>query len=389
VDPSKFVAPQVGEVVPSIGPDGTYSAFIPRPIPRALELAPSTVSVLSKADMALGRLAGAGRLLPNPHILANAYVVREAVSSSAIEGTQASIPDIYRAAAVGETSTSRGDVAEVRNYIDALNQGLTRLGTLPISKRLVAEIHAVLLSGVRGRERTPGEFRRSQNYIGSPDDRPQSAVFVPPPPGEPMEHALADWEKFSHESIDLPLLVRCALLHYQFETIHPFLDGNGRLGRLLIVFFLVEQGALPSPLLYLSSYFEQRRSDYTGRLQAVRERGEIQEWLQFFLHGVEVQATDAVARAERLADLRERYRHELAGTRSRATEVVDLLFENPIASAPGVAASLGITGEGAKYLIMQLEERSILRPFESYPGRRKTWLAEDILEIVAEDQGGG
>jgi Fic family protein len=375
----------MGEVVPSFGPDGTYSAFIPSPIPRFLELVPSTVAVLSKADMALGRLAGAGRLLPNPHILANAYVVREAVSSSAIEGTQASIPDVYRAAAVGEKSTTRGDVAEVQNYIDALNQGLARLGTLPISKRLVAEIHAVLLRGVRGRERTPGEFRLSQNYIGSPDDRPQSAVFVPPPPGEPMERALADWEKFSHENIELPLLVRCALLHYQFETIHPFLDGNGRLGRLLIVFFLVEQGALPSPLLYLSSYFEQRRSDYTDRLQAVRERGEMQGWLQFFLHGVEVQATDAVARAERLADLREGYRHQLAGTRSRAAEVVDLLFENPIASAPAVAASLGITGQGAKYLITQLEERAILRPFEAVPGRRNTWLAEAILDIVAED----
>jgi Fic family protein len=380
MDPSKFVAPWVGAVVPAIGPDGTYHAFIPAPVPRDFALEPATVSALSKADMALGRLPGAGRLLPNPHILVSPYVLREAVSSSAIEGTQASVSDVYRVEA-GEES-DRGDVQEVRNYVAAMTIGLERLRTLPISKRLVADIHRILLTGVRGRERTPGEFRRTQNFIGSPDDRPATAVFVPPPPGEHMEKALADWEAFHHEDSGLPLLVRCALLHYQFETIHPFLDGNGRLGRLLIVFLLVEQGALPNPLLYLSSYFEHRRIDYNDRLQAVRERGELQEWVQFFLNGVEVQAVDAVDRAERLADLREEYRRRLIGTRSRAPEVVDMLFDNPYTSGPAVAARLGVTWQGAKNLLTQLEERKVLRPYSARPGGRRVWIAEEILRAI-------
>jgi Fic family protein len=380
MDPKLFVVPAMGEVVPAIGPDGTYFAFVPAPIPRQVHLLDETVAALSRADMALGRLAGAGRLLPNPHILVSPYVLREAVSSSAIEGTQASVSDMYRAEAEGE---SREDVLEVRNYIAALNQGLGLLGTLPISKRLAAEIHGVLLRGVRGRERTPGEFRTTQNYIGSPDDRPQTAVFVPPPAGEPMERALGDWERFHHEDHQLPLLIRCALLHYQFETIHPFLDGNGRLGRLLIVFFLVAQNALPQPLLYLSAYFERNRREYTERLQSVRERGEIQEWLRFFLTGVEAQAIDAVERAEKLADLRESYRRALAGTRSRAPEVVDLLFESPIVSAPQIAARLGVSGQGAKYLIDHLQRKGLVSDYGERLGRRRSWVADQILEAVS------
>jgi Fic family protein len=380
MNPTRFAAPDWGHVRPVIGPDETYEAFVPQPIPRAVDLAAATVSALSRADLALGRLAGAGRLLPNPHILVSPYVLREAVSSSAIEGTQASVSDVYEAAAEG---TRRGDVAEVTNYVDALETGLARLAELPISKRLVAEIHGVLLTGVRGRERTPGQFRTTQNFIGSPDDRPQTAIFVPPAPGNDMETALADWERFVHDDIEMPLLVRCALLHYAFETIHPFLDGNGRLGRLLIVFFLMEKQALPSPLLYLSAFFEQNRTDYTSRLQAIRERGELQEWLRFFLRGVEVQATDAVDRAERLADLRERYRRDLAGIRSRAAEVVDLLFENPIATGPFVAERLVMSWQGAKNLLEQLESFRIVRPYRSPAGGRRSWIADEVLEAVS------
>lgn len=379
MDPSRFTVPSSGSVVPAIGPDGTYFAFIPTPIPRELDLESETVAALSRADMALGRLAGAGRLLPNPHILVNPYVLREAVSSSAIEGTQASVSDVYRAEAKGET---KEDVAEVRNYVRALNAGLERMKDLPISKRLAAEIHGILLRGVRGRERTPGEFRTTQNFIGSPDDRPQTAVFVPPPAGDAMEVALRDWETFHHEGNGLPILVRCALLHYQFETIHPFLDGNGRLGRLLIVFFLVHEGALPSPLLYLSSYFEQNRREYTDRLQAVREAGELQQWLRYFLRGVEVQAADAVERAERLADLREKYRRQLAGTRSRAAEVVDLLFEYPIISVPVVSQRLGLSAPGARNLLEIVERHEVIKDLGERLGRRRTWTSDEIIEAV-------
>lgn len=381
MDPSLFVVPEMGTVEPTIGPDGTYFAFMPAPVLRSLHLSDETVAALSRADMALGRLAGAGRLLPNPHILVSPYITREAVSSSAIEGTQASVSDVYRAEAEGE---DREDVLEVRNYISALNQGLALLASLPISKRLVSEIHGVLLRGVRGRERTPGQFRTTQNFIGSPDDRPHTAVFVPPPAGQPMEDALADWERFHHEPNALPLLVKCALLHYQFETIHPFLDGNGRLGRLLIVFFLVEQRALPQPLLYLSSYFERNRRDYTERLQAVRERGQIQEWLRFFLAGVEAQAADAVDRAERLADLREKFRRVTAGSRSRAAEVVDVLFESPIVTAPLIAARLRLSGQGAKYLLEYLAARGVVTDYGERLGRRRSWIASEILLAVTD-----
>lgn len=380
VDANKFVAPGAGRVVPAIGPDGTYSAFIPSPLPRQFDLTPATVMLLSKADTALGRLAGAGRLLPNPNLLITPYVTREAVSSARIEGTQASISDVFEAA---DEETPSPDVLEVRNYIAALNQGLELLTGLPVSKRLIGDIHRTLLRGVRGREKTPGEFRLTQNFIGSSNDKPQTAVFVPPPPGEHMETALADWERFANaDDLEIPLLVQCALLHYQFETIHPFLDGNGRLGRLLIVFFLVERTVLPQPLLYLSRFFEENRREYTDRLQAVRERGELQEWVQFFLKGVAVQGVDAVERAERLADLRERHRQKLIGSRSRATEVVDYLFANPITTGPQVASRLGMTLQGAKNLLLQLQALGILEPLETGRAGRRRWLASDVLEVI-------
>jgi Fic family protein len=313
-------------------------------------------------------------------MLLNPYITREAVASSSIEGTQASISDLFDATA--EEGAPQGDVKEVQNYVRALTRGLDLLPELPVSQRLVREIHRVLLEGVRGRERTPGEFRQHQNWIGlSTNDRLTDAVFVPPPPDE-MNVALDDWERFNHEEVEIPLLVRCALLHYQFETIHPFVDGNGRLGRLLIVFFLVEKGLLPQPLLYLSSFLEANRREYYERLQAVRERGELEEWIRFFLRAVEVQAKDAVERAERLIDLREQYRTQLTGTRSRAPEVVELLFENPILTAPFTAHRLGITHQGALKLLRQLTTRGIVREAARSTGPRKRWIADGVIRAL-------
>lgn len=378
MDPTRFTSSDMGRVTRTLGAHGFYT-FIPEPIPRQLALSARTVMLLSEADLALGRLAGAGPLLPNPHILVAPYITREAVSSTRIEGTQASISDIFDATARGLRET--GDIREVTNYIRALELGLTLLPEIPLSRRLVCQIHAQILEGVRGGERLPGEVRTSPNWIGSPDNRPDTAVFVPPPADE-MNDALSDWQEFLHEDIDLPVLVRAALIHYQFETIHPFLDGNGRLGRLLIILFLVEKGLLPQPLLYMSSYFEARKGDYYDRLQAVRERGELQEWVQFFLHGVAVQATDAVERAERLADLREVYRGRLQGSRSRAGEVVELLFENPIATAKFAANRLGITPQGAHLLLQQLERSGVLIEWRRVPGRAKRWLAPEIMDVL-------
>ena len=374
MDPTSFSASTLGTVVKTPGAHG-FHTFVPAALPRRFSLGDQTVLLLSEADRALGRLAGAGRLLPNPHLLVRPYVAREALASSRIEGTQASLSDVFDATALGDET---GQVREVTNYIRALERGLTELARLPISMRLLCSIHEELLRGVRGQERLPGEVRRSPNWIGSPDNRPETAIFVPPPVDE-MHRALTDWERFIHEDVPIPPLVKCALLHYQFETIHPFLDGNGRLGRLLIVFYMVEQDLLPDPLLYISAYFEAHRSDYYDRLQAVRERGEVEEWTQFFLRAVAVQAGDAIRRAERLADLREQYRQAAARTRSRAGEVVDLVFENPVLTTNFVAHRLDVTPQGALNLIRRLEDGGILTEHERVPGRSMRWVADAVL----------
>jgi Fic family protein len=344
--------------------------------------APESVLALSIADGALGRLAGAGRQLRDPNLFVRPYMTREALASSRIEGTQASLSEVFQADASDEGVTV--DVREVWNYRTAMEAGLAALATEPIAGRLVREIHATLLQGVRGEGRSPGEFRDNPVWIGSPTDTPENAVYVPPFRVEMLE-AWRDWEEFANSRPRLPILVQCALLHYQFETIHPFFDGNGRLGRLLIVFFLIERGLLPAPLLYISSYLEENRRDYYERLQSVRERGEIQEWLQFFLTAVSVQAEDAVARVESLIDLREAYRAQLAGSRSRAVEVVDLLFANPIIAARSVEQVLGVTNQGAHNLIRQLERRGWLRQLPAVGrGGRNLWLAPEILAAVEE-----
>jgi Fic family protein len=378
--PEDFNAPQIGRVKRGLGQWGFWY-FHPEPIPRALELAAETVMALSNADTALGRLAGAGRLLRDPHLLVRPYVAREALASSRIEGTQASLSDVFQAAAAGGSAPD-SNVREVENYILAMETGLQLLENLPISNRVLRTIHATLLQDVRGRERRPGEFRDSPVWIGSPTDSPENATYVPPLPGE-MHEALGDWERFANEGPKMPLLVQCALLHYQFETIHPFLDGNGRLGRLLIVFFLLQQRRLPAPLLYISPYLEEHRAEYYDRLQAVRERGELQEWIQFFLTAVAAQAEDAVTRAEQLIDLRERYRSELTGSRSRAVEVVDLIMENPIISSLTIRQRLQVTNQGAHNLIMQLERRGLIERLGRFGrGGRNFWLAREVFTIL-------
>ncbi len=362
-----------------------FYAFVPAPIPRKLLLDGDTVLALSRADTAIGRLAGAGRLLPNPHLLVNPYMTREAVASSGIEGTQTSVSEVLEANATGQ-SLPGSDVREVQNYISALTEGIRRLTEIPLCLRLLREVHAVLMRGVRGQERQPGEFRTSPNWIGSPTDTPDNATFVPPLPDD-MRRSLDDLEQFLNEDVPLPVLIRCALLHYQFETIHPFLDGNGRLGRLLAVFYLVQQEVLPQPLLYLSPYFEDHRSEYYARLQAVREQGRIQEWLQFFLTAAAVQAADAVSRAERLGDVRERYRRDLAatGSRSRAGEVVDLMMDNPYITVGRVQKALGVTQPGALSLLRRIEQRGWLQDRgTSGKGGRVVWVAPEVLGVIEE-----
>lgn len=386
MDPERYRAPEFGHPTKTPGRHGFW-AFNPAPLRRDLQLDPETVLALSEADTALGRLGGAGRLLPDTKMLVGPYITREALASSRIEGTQASLSEVFQANAAGDKQ-SRTDVREVQNYIEAMHRGLARLGDLPICVRLLREIHAVLLEDVRGQERFPGEIRTTPNWIGSTTDRPETATYVPPADVETVTAALTDWEEFANDPAPrLPALVRCALLHYQFETIHPFLDGNGRLGRLFVVFFLVHEGRLPHPLLYVSAYLERNRSAYYDGLQAVREEGRIQDWLQFFLTAIAVEANDAVDRVERLCDLRERYRRELATQRSRAAEVVDVALSNPVLTVQLVRDHLSttkpITHQGSMNLIRLLEARGWLRPLGKFgQGGRRYWTAPEVMSVI-------
>jgi cell filamentation protein, protein adenylyltransferase len=310
------------------------------------------------------------------------YRRREAVSSLAIEGTQASLSDILSAEATAEPE--REEVREVMNYVRAFDYGLNRLEHLPVSLRLIREIHSRLMQGVRGKNRTPGDFRTSQNWIGPSNSKIETAIFVPPPP-EAMKDALADWERFLHDESELPVLVRCALMHYQFETIHPFLDGNGRIGRLLIAFYLVEKKVLPVPLLYVSPFFEAQRPQYYDLLQGARERGDFISWIEFFLTGVEAQAIEAVQTAERLMLLVEDFRRRLRTARIRgsAVQLVDHLLANPYLTYSRAAEFLSVTPQGASYGIQQLIRAGVLQD-AGFWRQQRLFVAREILDLLEE-----
>lgn len=360
-----------------------YVAYFPAPIPRDLELPGNTVRILADAEAALGRLAGVGQLLPNPHLLIRPYVLREALSSTRIEGTQASMTDVFELDALG--GAPGPDLEEVLGYVDALKWGLGQLDHLPLSMRLVRGMHARLLAGVRGRERTPGELRRSQNWIGDAGSTIETARFVPPPPDE-LPALLADWERFAHEESDLPILVQNALLHYQFETLHPFLDGNGRIGRLLIVFFLIAGGRLTEPLLYVSAYFERDRDSYYEALQTVRQTGDAIPWVELFLRAVQTQAADAVTRARRILELRERYRRAASGVGStKAIALVDLVCESPIVTARLVGERLGVTRPTALRLLERLEGVGVLTAGAEGARGQRRYLARELIGAVTDE----
>jgi Fic family protein len=323
--------------------------------------------------------------LPNPHLLILPFVRREAVLSSRIEGTQTSLSELYTYEAVQLTSfEAPPDVREVYNYVQALEHGLERLQTLPISLRLMREIHARLMEGVRGEHQTPGQFRRSQNWIGPPGAMLNDASFVPPPPAE-MHEALDAFEKYLHGSSRLPPLARLGLIHYQFETIHPFLDGNGRIGRLLITLLLCAWDLLPEPLLYLSAYFEARRHTYYDLLLEVSQRGDWGGWLVFFLRGVASQSRDAVARARRLQDLREGYRERFQRARAgaRLLQVVDMLFARPVLTVRQVEAALGVNFPSAQRYVNRLEEAGLLRETTG-KARNRIYQADQVLLAIEE-----
>jgi Fic family protein len=338
-----------------------YLAFVPNPLPPVIPFDMSLALALSKADSALSELSGLGGQLPNPHLLISPYIRREAVLSSRIEGTKASLSDLLIDEIDGGNlrRPENDDIQEVRNYIHAMEHGITLLASLPLSLRLIREIHAKLMSGVRGDKATPGEFRRSQNWIGPAGSTPMTATFVPPPVHE-MTESLGEWEKFLHVRDVMPDLIQCAMMHAQFETIHPFLDGNGRVGRLLVTFFLLERKRLSEPLLYLSAFIDAHKNDYYDLLQRVRTHGDWVSWIRFFLQGVAEIATEAGEQAKELHRLREQYRVQMRD-KANALGLLDDLFINPYMTIGRAGKVLGKTHPTAKAAIAVLEEQKILR----------------------------
>jgi len=377
VNPTDFRAPEAGRVIRA---RGGYHAFIPAPLPPKLTYDDDLVLALSQADAALSELSGLGRHLPNPHLLIAPYVRREAVLSSRIEGTTTSLGELLREeVAAGSARRDPDDVREVRNYVRALEHGIPRLRSLPLSLRLVRELHERLMRGVRGEYATPGEFRRSQNWIGVPRSTVETAVYVPPPPEHLME-VLGAWERFLQDRGRTPDLVQCALMHEKFEAIHPFLDGNGRVGRLLISLFLIERGRLSQPLLYLSAYFEEHRREYYDGLQRVRTDGDWTGWIRFFLAGVEQISREAVAQAGRLMDLRERWRARLAD-RPKTVQLVDALLVNPYMSVARAQRLLEVSNPTARQAVARLEKLGLLTEVTGRDWRR-LYLAKPILRVL-------
>ncbi len=355
---------------------GGYKAFIPKPLPPtdpAFNLTGEIALLLSEADRALAELKGSTRTLPNADLFVAMYVRKEAVLSSQIEGTQSSLDDVLRAEAELHTPGGPRDVGEVLNYIAALNYGLQRLAELPVSARLIREIHERLMRGVRGGEKQPGEFRKGQVHIGPMGASVREATFIPPP-WEHVPDAIAELERFIHDAPDLPPLVRIGLAHAQFETIHPFHDGNGRTGRLLITFLLCAEGLLDKPVLYLSYFLRAHRAEYYDALQATRDRGDYEGWIRFFLTGVAEVARQAADVAAQIIDLREGHRALIGEAYDRGSKhafaLLDLLFKRPVVTANEVRDGLGISGGGARNLISRFVDLGVLVEITGYERNR-------------------
>jgi len=374
--------PKVANIPGKRVSQGSYSAFVPAPLPPELDWTPRLIGALSDADRLIGRLAGEGGRLPNPHVLIRPFVQREAVLSSKIEGTQATLGELLAAEAGAIVDRSPEDLREVSNYVVALEHGISRLKKLPLCVRLTRELHEKLMTSVQGHQAAPGRFRKIQNWIGKPGSTVASASYIPPPPGE-VEPCLAAWEKFLHEST-LPPLVTIALAHYQFEAVHPFLDGNGRVGRLLITLFLIERQILPTPLLYLSAFFEASRRDYYDGLRGISERGAWNDWLEYFLLGVARMSEDALSRAMRINRLLDEWQKKMSGEASNnPLRVVELLGANPFITTRGVVDKLAVAFTTAQRAIERLERASILKRVGDAK-RDRVYCARALLDILEE-----
>jgi Fic family protein len=383
VQAADFTASSPGRLVPTIA--GAL-AFVPDPVPRLLEIDLPTAGLLAKAASALGRLTGATPRLMNPFLVGSPLLHREAIISSRIEGTITTPEELVLLEAAGppRASASPGDedTREVRNYIAAMQHGLQRLAELPVCLRLVREIHAELLRGVRGERERPGEFRDTQNWIGTRGDSIEAARYVPPPVAE-MHTALNDLEQYLNLDTDLPLLVKIALVHYQFEAIHPFRDGNGRIGRLIVPLLLCHHGDMREPLLYLSAFFERCKEQYSDLLLRVSQKGDWLAWVRFFLRGVQESADEAIKQVEGLVALRERWHRQFQRARGTALlqKLIDHLFSVPAITIGDAAKVLEITPAAAAHNVRKLVGAGILNELTGRK-RGQVFVAGEILAFL-------
>lgn len=360
-----------------------YWAFIPAPLPPNLNWAPALLTALSDAERELAKLTMLANSFPFPRLLTQPFIRREAVLSSRIEGTRASLTDLYNYESAQMLFLEPDDdVHEVHNYVLALDYGLERLQTLPVGQRLIRELHARLMDGVRGGQFTPGEFRKTQNWIGAAGSTIETATYVPPPVDE-MKDALGTMERFIHANTELPALVRAGLIHYQFEAIQPFLDGNGRVGRLLIMLLLREGGILSQPLLNLSAHFEHYRQEYYDHLLAVSQHGKWEEWLRFFLRGISVQAQDSIFRMSQLQGIRTRYEELAQADRNpqRMSAVIDFLFSRPILTLRQLEIALDIPYMAAKRYVDKLVAAGVLKETTGY-ARNRVFMAHEVFQTL-------
>ncbi|MCG2788108.1 MAG: Fic family protein [Anaerolineae bacterium] len=380
MNPNDFRSIETGQVF--LTKQGYYT-YIPAPLPPKLNWALPLISTLSEAERDLSRLATLAGAFPFPRLLIKAFIRREAVLSSRIEGTRATLAELYTyESAQLSFLESHDDVREVHNYVAALDYGLESLKQFPISLRLMREIHERLMQNVRGGNLTPGEFRRTQNWIGASGSTLTTATYVPPPVDD-MHVALGDLEKFIHTGTEIPFLVHAAMIHYQFEAIHPFLDGNGRVGRLLIALLFADWQILTQPLLNLSVYFERYRQEYYDHLLAVSQHGDWESWLRFFLRGVSAQAKDSVTRMERLEAIRIRYQPVVDSEKNaeRMGAVVDFLFGRPIFNAKQLAEGVNMPFKTARQYIEKLVQDGIVREVTGY-ARNQIYRADEVFKSL-------
>ena len=386
---SRFQNSPIGQLVPIRVVLGDqvweHQAFVPDPLPRTVELSQKTWTIVTEASSALARLDGAGRRLPNPYLLVRPAITREAVSSSALEGTYAELQDVLQAELLDDNNVLDAATAEVRNYVLAAERGLEMIETLPVSRRVLTETHGILMRGSRGDHAEVGAFRRRQNWIGSRARAPVTeALFVPPPPGETLERGIDDWERWVNDrSITLPTVVKTALAHYQFEALHPFIDGNGRIGRLVVVLTFIAAGDLAIPLLNVSPFFERARDEYIDHLRTVSETGDFEPWVAFFAEAVRVQAQLGLTKAEELIGVRDQITQRLrdVGVRGTAIRIAENIIGYPVTTVARAAEQSGVSYESANSAVGRLVDEGVLHEITG-GNYRRVFVAQEVLDII-------